>query len=164
MSDFTRVFEKLGIEYCCGGNKSLEDACLASNRSVDQVIDSMEMAEEAAHAAQKDRNWPIEPLGDLIAHIKNPRSPRRSTGNLLPIRHLEPSNAVARVEFLKKICGSMQWGILRIRKSGICSLAPSHSRFASPHGVSSALSHRVFDNSFISPRPKRLFWLRYQFF
>ena len=40
----TRVFEKLGIDYCCGGNKSLEDACRASNLSVDQVIDSLEMA------------------------------------------------------------------------------------------------------------------------
>jgi regulator of cell morphogenesis and NO signaling len=66
----TRVFEKLGIDYCCGGNKSLEDACRASNLSVDQVIDSLEMAEAAAQAAQKDRNWQIEPLADLIAHIK----------------------------------------------------------------------------------------------
>src|SRR5437588_3347520 len=67
----TRVFEKLGIDYCCGGNKSLGDACRASNLSLDQVIDSLEMAEEAAHAVQKDRNWQIEPLADLIAHIKN---------------------------------------------------------------------------------------------
>ena len=37
----TRVFEKLGIDYCCGGNKSLEEACRASNLSVDQVIDSL---------------------------------------------------------------------------------------------------------------------------
>ncbi len=67
----TRVFEKLGIDYCCGGNKSLEEACRASNLSIDQVIDSLEMAEETAHAAQKNRNWQIEPLADLIAHIKN---------------------------------------------------------------------------------------------
>jgi regulator of cell morphogenesis and NO signaling len=67
----TRVFEKLGIDYCCGGNKSLEEACRASNVSVDQVIDSLEMAEQAAHAAQKDRNWQTEPLADLVADIKN---------------------------------------------------------------------------------------------
>jgi regulator of cell morphogenesis and NO signaling len=67
----TRVFEKLGIDYCCGGNKSLEDACRASNLSIDQVIDSLEMAEEAAHAAPKDRNWQSEPLTDLVAHIRS---------------------------------------------------------------------------------------------
>jgi regulator of cell morphogenesis and NO signaling len=67
----TRVFEKLRIDYCCGGNKSLEEACRASNLSMDEVIDSLEMAEQAAHAAQKNRNWQIEPLADLIAHIKN---------------------------------------------------------------------------------------------
>ncbi len=67
----TRVFEKLGIDYCCGGNKSLGDACRASNLSVDQVIDSLEMAEEAAHAAQKKRDWQNEPLADLIGHIKS---------------------------------------------------------------------------------------------
>ena len=42
----TRVFEKLGIDYCCGGKKSLEDAGRASNLSVDQVIDSLEVAKE----------------------------------------------------------------------------------------------------------------------
>ena len=26
----TRLFEKLGIDYCCGGNQSLEDACAAA--------------------------------------------------------------------------------------------------------------------------------------
>jgi regulator of cell morphogenesis and NO signaling len=26
----TRIFEKLGIDYCCGGGKSLQDACSAA--------------------------------------------------------------------------------------------------------------------------------------
>ena len=83
----TRVFEKLGIDYCCGGHKSLADACLASNLPVDQVIDSLEMAEEAAHAAQKDRNWQIEPLADLIAHIKSThhRNTREEMARLVPL-------------------------------------------------------------------------------
>lgn len=83
----TRIFEKLGIDYCCGGNKSLEDACRASNLSLDKVIDSLEMAEESAHAAQKDRNWRIEPLADLIAHIKNThhKYTREEMARLVPL-------------------------------------------------------------------------------
>ena len=53
----TRVFEKLGIDYCCGGNKSLEEACRTVNLPMDEVLDSLEMAEQSARAVQKDRNW-----------------------------------------------------------------------------------------------------------
>jgi regulator of cell morphogenesis and NO signaling len=65
----TRVFEKVGIDYCCGGGKSLEEACAAANLSVDAVIDSLELAEEEARAKQKDRNWQREPLAELVAQI-----------------------------------------------------------------------------------------------
>jgi len=67
----TRVFEKLGIDYCCGGNKSLEEACRTVNLSMDEVLDSLEMAEQSARAVQTDRNWPTELLADLVAHIKS---------------------------------------------------------------------------------------------
>jgi regulator of cell morphogenesis and NO signaling len=65
----TRIFEKIGIDYCCGGGKSLEEACAAANLSVDEVLDRLELAEQAARAKQKDRNWQTEPLADLVAHI-----------------------------------------------------------------------------------------------
>ncbi len=86
-STATRVFEKLGIDYCCGGNKSLEDACRASNLSIDQVIDSLEMAEQAAHAAQKDQNWQTEALADLVAHIENThhKYTREEMARLVPL-------------------------------------------------------------------------------
>jgi regulator of cell morphogenesis and NO signaling len=65
----TRIFEKIGIDYCCGGGKSLEEACATANLSVDEVLDSLEFAEQEARAKQKDRNWRAEPLADLVAHI-----------------------------------------------------------------------------------------------
>jgi regulator of cell morphogenesis and NO signaling len=65
----TRIFEKLGIDYCCGGDRSLDEACAASNLSIDEVLDSLELAEQTARAKQKDRNWQAEPLADLVAHI-----------------------------------------------------------------------------------------------
>jgi len=67
----TRVFEKLGIDYCCGGNQSLEQACRVANLSVDQVLDSLEMAKQTTRAEQKVHDWQREPLGDLVAHIKD---------------------------------------------------------------------------------------------
>ena len=30
--DATRTFEKLGIDYCCGGSRSLNDACRTCSR------------------------------------------------------------------------------------------------------------------------------------
>jgi regulator of cell morphogenesis and NO signaling len=65
----TRVFEKLGIDYCCGGNQSLDQACRAANLAVDQVLDSLEMAEQTTRAAQNVHDWQGEPLADLTAHI-----------------------------------------------------------------------------------------------
>ena len=37
----TRIFEKLGIDYCCGGGKSLADACASAGVAVDEVLDSL---------------------------------------------------------------------------------------------------------------------------
>jgi regulator of cell morphogenesis and NO signaling len=67
----TRVFEKLGIDYCCGGNQSVEEACRAANLPVDQVLDSLEMAGQTMRAAQKIHDWPRELLGDMVAHINS---------------------------------------------------------------------------------------------
>jgi regulator of cell morphogenesis and NO signaling len=66
----TRVFEKLGIDYCCGGNQPLEQACRAANVPIQQVLDSMEM-EQATQATRSVRNWHSEPLADLVSHIKD---------------------------------------------------------------------------------------------
>ena len=68
--DATRIFEKFGIDYCCGGNQSLEKACRAANLSLDQVLDSLELAEQTTRAAQNQHDWQREPLADLIAHIE----------------------------------------------------------------------------------------------
>ncbi|MGO9402969.1 MAG: DUF542 domain-containing protein [Terriglobales bacterium] len=57
-----RIFEKLGIDYCCGGNRSLEEACRTANLPMDEVLDSLEMAEQSARAVQKDHSWTTEML------------------------------------------------------------------------------------------------------
>ena len=63
----TRVFEKLGIDYCCGGGQTLADACKAASLNYDNVAKSLA---ELADPAPTDRsNWTKSPLADLIQHI-----------------------------------------------------------------------------------------------
>ncbi len=66
-----RVFEKLGIDYCCHGGHNLEEACRAAGLPVEVAEDALEVAFETARAASPDRNWSAEPLADLIAHIRS---------------------------------------------------------------------------------------------
>lgn len=66
-----RVFEKFGIDYCCGGDRGLEEACHATNVSVEQVMDALEAAEYAECLSAATRDWEKEPLAELIVHIKD---------------------------------------------------------------------------------------------
>ncbi|MGO9271431.1 MAG: iron-sulfur cluster repair di-iron protein [Terriglobia bacterium] len=65
-----RVFEKLGIDYCCRGNRRLRDVCAGADLPVDQVLKSLQDAERsAAEDADDLKNWNNESLADLIAYI-----------------------------------------------------------------------------------------------
>ena len=63
----TRVFEELGIDYCCGGHRTLDEACTAAQVSIERVV----LALDVAPAERKAKNWRAEPLSELISHIKN---------------------------------------------------------------------------------------------
>jgi hypothetical protein len=67
----TRVLERFGIDYCCGGNQLLEQACAKAGVTVDDVLDSLEIDEETALAARQVHDWQSEPLSNLVANIKN---------------------------------------------------------------------------------------------
>jgi regulator of cell morphogenesis and NO signaling len=81
----TRVFEKLGIDYCCGGNISLEQACRTANLNIDQVLDSLEKAKATPEIKAED--WQIGPLAGLIAHIQNThhKYTREEIARLVPL-------------------------------------------------------------------------------
>jgi len=67
----TRVFENLGIDYCCGGNQSLREACERANLNVDRVLESLDKVDQADRSRHQPRDWQSEPLAALIAHIQN---------------------------------------------------------------------------------------------
>jgi regulator of cell morphogenesis and NO signaling len=62
-----RVFEKLGIDYCCGGRKPLTEACEARSLEVDAVIAALEAAAVEMDKSQPDISG--KSLTGLCAHI-----------------------------------------------------------------------------------------------
>jgi regulator of cell morphogenesis and NO signaling len=63
-----RVFEKYGIDYCCGEKHALNRAC--RERGITQEMLLNELAEAVAtRAASDDRDWNALPLRELIGHI-----------------------------------------------------------------------------------------------
>ena len=62
-----RVFERFGIDYCCGGRKPLADACIEKQIAVDDVVAALEAAEKSAAPLPVD--WSKATLAALIDHI-----------------------------------------------------------------------------------------------
>ncbi len=62
-----RVFERYGIDYCCGGRKPLAEACAERSVAVDVVLQALELA--TYDPSQPQHNWASTPLAELIAHI-----------------------------------------------------------------------------------------------
>jgi regulator of cell morphogenesis and NO signaling len=61
-----RVFERFGIDYCCG-RKPLAEACAERQIAVDNVVAALEAA--AGDNAPLPADWTQAPLGNLIEHI-----------------------------------------------------------------------------------------------
>jgi len=63
--DAARIFESFGIDYCCGGERSLAHACSAAKVSLQDVVDSL----AKPRAAEGDRDWQAASLAEVITHI-----------------------------------------------------------------------------------------------
>jgi regulator of cell morphogenesis and NO signaling len=65
----TRVFEALGIDYCCGGNRTLDEVCRISNLTVENVLHSLTQTEQAIPANQQTQDWQKTSLTALFNYI-----------------------------------------------------------------------------------------------
>lgn len=63
-----RIFERLGIDYCCGGDHSLTAACREKNLDPSTVATMLDAAVEASSASETT-DWTERSLGALIDHI-----------------------------------------------------------------------------------------------
>ena len=62
-----RVFEKFGIDYCCGGKRPLADVCREKGYDAERIQNELVAAMAGAAAAERD--WSTAPLAELINHI-----------------------------------------------------------------------------------------------
>ncbi|BDU68523.1 iron-sulfur cluster repair di-iron protein [Geothrix oryzae] len=64
-----RYFERLGIDYCCGGHRSLAEACQLAHQDPEEVLKGLATVEIPTAGVPSLRDWTDAPLGDLIQHI-----------------------------------------------------------------------------------------------
>src|SRR5690606_29858435 len=62
-----RVFERYGVDFCCGGRRTLAAACEERHLPFDRV--AKEIAAAAASPSGECRDWTREPLHALADHI-----------------------------------------------------------------------------------------------
>jgi len=67
--DAMRVFEKLGIDYCCGGHRPLAEAAAEASLTVNEVMRAIEDAKNDTAARTATTDWQKESLTALVEHI-----------------------------------------------------------------------------------------------
>ena len=63
-----QVLEDAGLDYCCGGGKSLHEACVHANVSSEEILSRLR--ESAKNTGPDDLNWMAAPLFELTQHIR----------------------------------------------------------------------------------------------
>lgn len=63
----TRVFARLGVDYCCGGGRPLREVCSERGLDVDHVLE--EIRHQQSVSGISEVHWDEAPLAELIEHI-----------------------------------------------------------------------------------------------
>ncbi len=65
-----RMFEALGIDYCCGGQRTLKDAAQEAQMPVESLLAVLRTTiAQAQQVPAAERNWQAAPLSELLDHI-----------------------------------------------------------------------------------------------
>lgn len=64
------VFEKHGIDYCCGGLQALEQAAAEKGLDFQSLCDEIDQTQAIANQAGPSKDWYSEPLDSLADHIE----------------------------------------------------------------------------------------------
>ena len=67
----TRIFEKLGIDYCCGGEKTLNQACSSAGVTEESVMSLLSCLQGLGFDDGGGKDWQTIPLSELTKYIVN---------------------------------------------------------------------------------------------
>src|SRR5215471_8399818 len=70
MPQSTRIFENLKIDYCCGGNSPLPEACRNAGIEIEQ-LEKMLRAADPSQSTSGEPDFQTMTLTELVAHIVN---------------------------------------------------------------------------------------------
>ena len=62
-----RLFESLGIDYCCGGKRTIREAATRAGIAPQLVLSSLQ--DLATTMREPERDWSTAPIADLVKHI-----------------------------------------------------------------------------------------------
>jgi len=62
------ILEDAGIDYCCGGGRPLQEACLQANVAEAEILS--QLRENAKRVAPSESRWVSAPLSELTRHIR----------------------------------------------------------------------------------------------
>ena len=81
------VFKKNKIDFCCNGNRSIEDACTKKGLDTEQIVKDLNNTNNAGTLNQTDyTSWPLDLLADYVEK-KHHRYVREKIQEITPFLH-----------------------------------------------------------------------------
>ena len=80
-----RILEDAGVDYCCGGGKSLQEACLHGDVSTEEILERLRRNSEQVNP--EEANWVSASLCEITRHIreKHHRYVREAISRVRPL-------------------------------------------------------------------------------
>lgn len=63
---YAEIFNRHGIDFCCSGNRRIEDACIKANLSTDLVLSELNDVPQGSSSEPNVSSWPLDLLVDYI--------------------------------------------------------------------------------------------------